>query len=414
MLQNPVRILRGLPGPVRLLVLGTFVNKAGTFILPYLTLVMRREFRLGETTAGFAVAAYGAGSIVSVLAGGVLTDTLGRRTTLAISLLGGGVLAIGMSLTQSMSAFAVMLVAFGFLSELYRPAASAIVGDVLASSQRAVGFAAMRMAVNLGFAFGMVMGGVIVGWSWRALFVGDGLSTIGYGVLVLLFIKETRKPATDASRAEAAAAPAPWRDPVMLGLLVASFFYSLAFFADFTVFPLTVTVRAGYPTVVFGALIGVNGVLIAIFEMSVVQRLAGFRRLRVASLGALVTGIGMGAIGLWPHWGLYLACVVMWMIGEILTFQMAFVTDWAPPAARGRYVAAYQASWMIAVAVNPLLLMPLHARLGERAFWPIMLALCLVPAAILLRLDAYDQKALLRGHSEPDAVEEPPPTDFPA
>src|SRR5260221_10133453 len=88
MLQSPLRLLARLPAPVRLLITGTLINKVGTFIVPYLTIVLLREFRLTETEAARLLFAYGAGSIVSILAGGWLTDRLGRRGPLLGYLLG--------------------------------------------------------------------------------------------------------------------------------------------------------------------------------------------------------------------------------------------------------------------------------------------------------------------------------------
>ena len=202
MLESPVRILARLPPAVRLLVTGTLINKAGTFIVPYLTLVLLREFHLSETEAARVLFAYGAGSIVSILAGGALTDRLGRRRTLMVSLFGSGGLALALGFAPSVSVFVPLLVALGFVADLYRPAASAIVSDLLDSNQRATGYASLRLAVNLGFFFGMALGGVIADWHWRLLFIGDGATTLAYGIVVWLRIPETR-PVT----AEQEAAP---------------------------------------------------------------------------------------------------------------------------------------------------------------------------------------------------------------
>src|SRR2546422_10597488 len=105
MLENPLRLLARLPAPVRLLVTGTLINKAGTFIVPFLTIVLLREFRLSETEAAELLFAYGAGSIVSILAGGFLTDRLGRRRTLMISLFGSGALAVAMGFAPAARVF---------------------------------------------------------------------------------------------------------------------------------------------------------------------------------------------------------------------------------------------------------------------------------------------------------------------
>ena len=406
MLTNPVRLLAALPGPVRLLVAGTFLNKLGTFILPYLTLILQREFRLEPGQVGLLLAAQGAGSLAAILAGGLLTDILGRRLTLMASLFGSGGLAIGMGLAPSLSVFVPLLVAFGFVADLYRPAASAIIADVLPSGQRALGFAGLRAAVNLGFSFGVALGGLVADWSWRALFFADGATTVLFGIVVYLYIAETRPERAAAADAPPAADEAPWRDRVFVQLAAASLAFSVALYSFLTVLPLTVTLSAGYRAAVYGSLMAVNGVVIAAFEMSVVNSLRRFRRLRVAAVGLAVTGLGFAMTGLAMHWAWFLLSILVWTAGEILTGPQltAFVADWAPAEARGRYLGVYQATWSLAVIANPLVLLPLHARLSERAFWP-LLAVITVPAALLLlRLDrTADRPERLRGLVATDA-----------
>jgi len=420
MSANPLRILARFPRPVRLLLAGTLVNKLGTFIVPYLTLVLLRDFRMTERDVAELILAFGAGSLVSILAGGVLTDRLGRRRTLLLSLLGSGALAVVMGLLPSPRLFVPLLLAFGFIADLYRPAASAVIGDLLPSSERATGFAGLRMAVNLGWASGTALGGVLADWDWRLLFLGDGLTTLAYGVLVYFTIPETRPAPAEHSGALPAARSAapkpqsaaplpkahpgrrasPLADGVFLLTVSVSFLCSLVFCSHLVVLPLTVTQSAGYPAVVFGLLAAVNGSLVALFELSIVQKLKPFRRLRLAALGYALVGIGFGMIGLVMHWAWFLVAVLVFTLGEILSApqQMAFIADWAPPAARGRYLSLYQATWSLAFAVNPTLSLPLHARLGERAFWGLAPLVALPGVLLLLRLDrSADRPERLRG-----------------
>jgi MFS family permease len=100
------------------------------------------------------------------------------------------------------------------------------------------------------------------------------------------------------------------------------------------------------------------------------------------------------------HWSWFLLVVVAYTAGEILTTpqKMAFVTDWAPPASRGRYLSFYQATWSIAMGLNPILFLPLRTRLGDAAFWPLMMLLAAPSALLLLRLDRVaDRPERLRG-----------------
>ena len=418
---NPVRVVARFPRPVRLLLVGTLVNKLGTFIVPYLTLVLLRDFRMAEGEVALLLFAYGAGSVVSILVGGVLTDRLGRRRTLLLSLLGSGVLAVVMGLLPSPRFFVPLLVAFGFIADLYRPAASAVIGDLLPSSERATGFAGLRMAVNLGWAAGTALGGLLADWDWRLLFLGDGLTTLAYGVLVYFMIPETRpqasvpvsphatagaalKPDPDSAPRDSRRRPrtSPFADLVFLESVAVSFLFTLIFCSHLVVLPLTVTQSAGYPAVVFGLMAALNGVLVALFEITIVAKLKRFRRLRLAALGYALAALGFGMIGLVMHWAWFLLAVLVFTLGEILSApqQMAFIADWAPPEARGRYLSLYQATWSVAFAVNPALTLPLHEALGERLFWGLMPLVALPGVIVLLRLDAtVDRPERLRGLS---------------
>ena len=186
MLESPLRIVGRFPRPVRLLLVGTLVNKLGTFIVPYLTLVLLRDLHMREGEAARLLFAYGAARSSRSSPAASITDRFGRRRTLLVSLFGSGVLAVAMGLAPSARFFVPLLVAFGFIADLYRPAASAIIGDLLPSSERASGFAGLRMAVNLGWASGTAIGGLLADWDWRLLFLGDGLTTLAYGVARLL------------------------------------------------------------------------------------------------------------------------------------------------------------------------------------------------------------------------------------
>ena len=398
--KSPITLLRRLPATVRLLVAGTFINRLGSFIVPFLTLVLHREFHLSEGQSGLLVGAYGAGSIAAMLLGGVLADRLGRRRALLLSLFGSGLLAVAMGFAPSVRLFIPLLVAFAFVADLYRPAASAIIADLVPSEDRAVGYAALRLAVNLGFGFGVALGGLLADRNWRLLFWGDGATTLSFGVLVWALVRETRHVA--AVPAGPVTMQSPWRDAVFRKLIASSFIFCLAFFMDFTVLPLTVTLSAGYPARVYGFLIGMNGFLIAIFELTMVDWLRRFRRLRVAALGVALTGAAMGATGLVMHWAWFLLCVLLWTAGEILTLpqQSAFLADWSPPELRGRYLGIAQASWGLGATVAPIVFLPLHARLNEPVFWATV-GLVVSPAALLmLSLDrTADRPEALRGRT---------------
>lgn len=392
-------LLRDLPRPVRILIAGTFVNKAGTYIVPYLTIVLTRDFGLRPGETGLAVAAYGLGALISVLLGGQTADRIGRRAAMLLSLFGSGVLALGLGFAPDLGTFVLLLLGFGFLADLFQPAASAIVTDLVPKDQRAVGFAGLRLAVNLGFAAGIVVGGFLVDLDWRYLFWGDGLSTLAYGLVILLAIPETR-PARRTGDAEAS----PFRDRAFLQLVAASGAFPFLMFAVMTVLPITLTEHAGYPSRAYGYIVGLNGLLVAILEMPVAAWLRGGRRLWLAAGGLVVAAVGVSLNGLPPRLATYVVAILLVTAGEIVMMpQMsATVADWAPRLSRGRYISLFQSSWTFAKATSPMLFLPLRAAVGDAWFWPLLAIAALPAVGLLVRLADEDR------HRRHGAVEDGP------
>src|SRR5436309_14197240 len=69
--------LRALPRGAWILFFGTFLNKFGTFVLPFLTIYMTR-LGYSAAQAGLAIGAYGMGSLCASFTCGHLADCFGR------------------------------------------------------------------------------------------------------------------------------------------------------------------------------------------------------------------------------------------------------------------------------------------------------------------------------------------------
>src|SRR5687767_15966152 len=122
--------LRSLPRPAWVLFAGTFVNRFGTFVMPFLAIYLTRN-GYSAAQAGLAISAYGGGHIIASMLGGHLADRIGRRHTIALSMLGSA--AMMMALSQARGFIPILICSFlvGVVGELYRPAASALLGDLV-------------------------------------------------------------------------------------------------------------------------------------------------------------------------------------------------------------------------------------------------------------------------------------------
>ena len=166
--------LRALPRPAWIIFFGTFLNKFGTFVVPFLTLYLTNQ-GYTVTDAGIAVGAYGVGGLFASLLGGYLADKLGRRQTIVLSMFLGAAMMMLLSQAKSLPLIIGLTALTGLASEFYRPASNALLADLVPPDQRVTAFATLRMAFNAGFAFGPATAGLLAikaacsGFSARAV-----------------------------------------------------------------------------------------------------------------------------------------------------------------------------------------------------------------------------------------------------
>jgi MFS family permease len=235
--------LRALPRPTWMLFLGTFLNKFGAFVVPFLTLYLTKEgYSVSE--AGIAVGAYGVGGLLASLLGGHLADKLGRRETIALSMFSGAATMMLLSQAHHFAHIVVLTTLAGLASEFYRPASSALLTDLVPPGQRVTAFAALRMAFNAGFAFGPALAGLLAACGYFWLFAGDAASSVLYGIVAVFALpRGQHNPQTNASWSEALKVLR--HDRKLHQLLAANLAIGLVFFQVASTYGLYVTQLGG-------------------------------------------------------------------------------------------------------------------------------------------------------------------------
>lgn len=374
--------IRSLPRPVWILCAGTLVNRFGTFVAVFLVLYLRdRGYSIAES--GLVVTFYGVGNVVAAGVGGWAADRFGRRNALAFSMFGSAATMLLLSQATSLALIIVLTTIAGLVSEMYRPAASALLTDLTPAGERIPAFALYRLAINAGFAAGPAVAGLLAEHSFLLLFVGDALTSIVFGVLCLVALPEgVRSRRTDEQRGEAIRAIV--HDRLFLFFLISSVLGAFVYFQAQTTFPLHVE-ASGFSEADYGLLIALNGLVIVLFELPLVAITQRFPYRPVLTLGSLLVGLGF-ALNVFADDRPELAfTVLIWTIGEIIYAPVAsaYVADLAPEHLRGRYQGAWGLTWGLAFALAPVIGAAIYAWNGD-GLWLTCGLLGLLSALLLL------------------------------
>ncbi|MBK8167692.1 MAG: MFS transporter [bacterium] len=387
-----------LPRTVHVLCLGVLINRAGTMLVPFLTLYLQSRIGLGIETATRVMGAYGAGALVAAILGGHLADRFGRKRVMVGSLVGGAAILGLFPLLHAPWQVAVGLFVFASVGEMYRPATQAMIADLVEPGRRPAAFALMYVAVNLGFAIAPVIGGLLAATSFRWLCWVDALTNAAYALLLLGLVRESR-PAPSAAGAvdrsgaviagavdghvgTAAAIGAILRDGTMLAFCAGIVLVGLSFMQVASTFPLYLG-QLGIDAKQYGRIIAVNGLMITVLQLPFASLVSRWRRDLVMIASGVVLGVGffLNAFARTP-WQ-FTAVVVVWTLGEMLNavFAPTIVSDLAPPALRGRYLGVFTMCFSSAAMFGAPLGGLVLARGGGLALWTAVLLLGLGAAA---------------------------------
>ena len=386
---NPWHGLRGLPRESWMLALATWVNRAGTMVLPFLVLHLTKNLGFSPARAGSVLALYGVVSLCVAPVAGRLGDRIGMLRLITFSLFGSALALCLLPSARTYAQVAVRVALLAIFSEAVRPATLALAGSFAGAELRRQGFALNRMAVNLGMSIGPALGGFLATVSFEALFWVDGATSAVAGLLfVILPFRAVHPP--EPQQVKLPALESSGRGQLLF-VLLALLPVSMVFFQLEGAYPLFLVRELHFSEATFGALFTLNTVLILLFEVGLNVVTQHWRTQRVMALGAVLTGIGFGALIALHSLGGVIFTVIVWTVGEMLLFPAtaAYVSDLAPRGRQGEYMGYYAMTFGLGLSLGPWAGTAILGRWGFSAVWGVCLAIGLLSGGLMLRVNRY-------------------------
>jgi MFS family permease len=374
--------LRLLPRAAWVLFGGTFINRFGTFVMPFLAIYMTRQ-GFTPAQAGLGVSSYGGGHIVASMLGGHLADRIGRRYTIALSMFASTAAMLALSQARALTAIIPLAFLVGMAAELYRPAASALLGDLVPPEQRIAAFGMYRFAINLGFAAGPATAGFLANKSFFYVFAGDALTSFMYGVVALFLLPHGIRSAQEDEH-PAEGLRVALRDRPFLYFLAATLCLTFIEFQLHATVPLYIA-AIGYTPATYGMLLSVNGLMIVVFELVLTAWTQRLPAQPLIALGYGLTGIGIALTGIAASVPALVATVVIWTVGEMIYAPVsgAYVSGLAPERFRGRYMGIWHSTFSVGMLLGPVIGTWMYGR-NPAALWWTCLVIGVAGAALAL------------------------------
>lgn len=377
-LSRYINNFKGFRREVWILALITFINRAGTMVLPFLSKYLKENLHFTYGEVGWIMVSFGVGSMLGSWLGGKLTDKVGFYKVMVFSLFTSGIMFFGLQYITSFWGLCLGMFIIMTIADMFRPAMFVSLSVYAKPENRVRALSLVRLSVNLGFATGPVLGGLIIlGMGYQGLFWIDGSTCILAILIFAYFVKEKKKIMAHDDESTALLVPkSVFRDKPFWVFLFVSFTTAMLFFQIFTTLPLFHHEKFGLSEFETGLLLSLNGILIFMFEMPIVSIMERkqVNRMKIIFWGAFLISLSFYVLLMDAWVGILGISIVIITFGEILSFPFsnAFAMGRAPRGQEGRYMALYTMSFSLAHIVSSKVGLEIIGSFGYATNWFLM------------------------------------------
>jgi predicted MFS family arabinose efflux permease len=347
------------------------------------------------SAAGIVLACFGFGAFSGAFFGGRLTDKIGFYPVQIMTLIGGGIMFFVLAQMKAYWLICMFTYILAFINEAFRPANSTAIAFYSKPENRTRSYALNRLAINIGWAIGSGLGGVLSNINFKYLFYVDGVTNIAAAILILLFLKPVHAREEAKANVHGGKTASPYNDKTYILFVFFTMLFALCFFQIFTNLSPFFFKELHFSKPLIGFLLAINGVIIAVIEMVLIYKLDGKRRnLDFISFGIALVGISFMMLnipGIGP--GLAFCILSLLTIGEI--FSMPFMNSFwiarTSPDNRGQYAALYTMAWSAAQTLGPLSGSQVADHFGFKWLWFGVGTICILVAFLTYKLKNSDR-----------------------
>jgi predicted MFS family arabinose efflux permease len=378
------------------------VNRSGTMVLPFMTLYLTsKEMHRTLSEAGFVMALFGLGSIIGAYFGGKFSDKIGFYKVQLFTLIGGGMMFIVLGQVKSYPLICVVAFLLSMINEAFRPANSSSIAFYSNSENRTRSYSLNRLAINLGWAVGASIGGLVAAINYELLFWVDGITNILAAGLLFYFLKPKiqlkKESHQDITKTEIVPGiMSAYNDKIYLWFLVLMTLFSCCFVQLFTTIPKYFRDDLLLNERYIGFMMAINGIIIVAIEMVLVYTLEKKNKnTRWIIIGLVMCSFSYLSF-LIPGNAKFicLAMILCITVGEIMAmpFMNVFWTQRANDKNRGQYAALYTMSWGIGNTLGPFLCSALVEATNFKMMFIVLGGVLLITAIGFYRLSKVNFK----------------------
>tara|TARA_B110000967_G_scaffold205357_1_gene249747 strand:+ start:158 stop:1366 length:1209 start_codon:yes stop_codon:yes gene_type:complete len=387
--KNYISTFKGLSKEVWWLSLITLINRAGTMVIPFLSLYLNKNLNFSIPDIGWIMSFFGLGSVVGTWIGGKLTDKIGYYKVMFVSLILTGIFFVLLQYVTTFKGFCAGIFLVMLVADAFRPAMFVALSAYSKPENKTRSVTLIRLAINLGFSAGPAVGGfIITGIGYQGLFWIDGVTCALAAVLLLQVLHPKKVKTQDEVKVENPVSA--YKDRPFWIFFIAMFIFGFVFLQYFSTIPLYYKDAWFLSELEIGLLMGFNGFFIFIFEMPLIKWLENPKnsKIKLVAIGLFLVAISFIVLNMSSWVGILLVGMLLMTVGEMIAFPFsnAFAVERAKKGNQGEYMALYSIAFSLSHIFSHNIGMQMIDKFGFEFTWNAITIFALLGVAILFLL----------------------------
>ncbi len=404
-IKQHLAVYKGLPRDMYALFLSNVISRMGSFIVPLMTLILTEKIGLSKADAGIFATISMLTQAPFIILGGRLSDKIGGKKTIVIFNSLGALVYLVCGFLKTSMLVAVLLVVASNLYAIAFPAFNCIVTAVTPKEKLKSAFSLTYLGVNLGFAVGPLVSGLLFYKNLNLLFFLDGLTTLLSVGLILLWVRPSRQP-VEPQCGEAEALPAAegksalsflYRNPVLLLFALGFLVYNFCYVQWNYLLPLQMVDQyATEGAKLYSALVSANAITCIVLTPSLTTMTQKMHPLKTVYMGGFfyfASFLAFTAAQTFLH---FLLSVILLTVGEILISinKSTYVAHRTPQMYIGRVNSMMFIVHDLGSALGPGIMGATLLAVGFPYIWLVVAGVMLIGALGMVLLKRSDRAGI--------------------
>jgi MFS family permease len=388
-------------------VVGTILTSlAGFMMRPYLVFYLYDKLDGSVFLSMLIVGLQPLCGIFVNLYAGSLSDKYGRKPMMLAALIIQAFAIGGYIFASHVWEFALISIINGIGHAMYGPAANAQISDVVPEHKRAEVFALLHTALNMGSAFGPLLGLLLFTLNPSIIFLACSVTLVAYAGLVIWKVPETMPVKSKEARAAAKANKVKIKWSEHKSLLWITFLampVSLLYAQVESTFPLHLQQNFENYKSVFATIITFNGCVVIALQLWIAKRTEHVPAYIVVAVSYMLFAVVSIGYGFVPYLAILLFVEFLFTIGEMLNgpHVQKVISVIAPEEHRGLYFSVFGMNWQLSRAIGPILGGLLFSHYGGKVMFAvvgvILIAAGIAQARYIRSLNRKEEEPVIEG-----------------